>query len=240
VVALPAGPRTPSIVQVVQWLRRPIPMLEDCARRYGDVFTLRFPGFDPLVLCSDPATIKTIFTGDPELLRAGEANVVIAPFVGLDSLLLADGARHRRKRRLMMPPFHGERMQVYGDVMRTITDRIIDAWPVGRPFPVHAETQSIALDVILRAVFGLDEGAEMDALRSRLVEGATMVTAHPMLMLKALQRDLGPLTAWRRVTRIRDEADAILFAEFARRRAEPAHGRARRGRRADVGSRAAR
>lgn len=217
---LPAGPRAPSVVQVVQWLRRPIPMLEACGRRYGDVFTLRFPAFDPLVLCSDPATVKTIFAGDPELLRAGEANVVIAPFVGVDSLLLADGARHRRKRRLMMPPFHGERMQVYGDVMRTITDRVIDAWPVGRPFPVHAETQSITLDVILRAVFGLDEGAEMDALRSRLVEGATTVVDHPMLMLKALQRDLGPFTAWRRVIQIRDEADTILFAEFARRRAE--------------------
>ena len=120
----------------------------------------------------------------------------------------------------MMPPFHGERMQLYGEVMRAITDRAIDAWPVGRPFPVHEETQRITLDVILRAVFGLEEGAQMDALRSRLVEGATTVTDHPMLMLKALQRDLGPLTAWRRVLQLRDEADAILFAEFARRRAE--------------------
>jgi cytochrome P450 len=220
VVALPPGPRTPSVVQVVQWLRRPIPMLEACSQRYGDVFTLRFPAYDPLVLCSDPAAVKAVFTGDPEVLRGGEANVVIAPFVGVDSLLLADGARHRRKRRLLMPPFHGERMQVYGDIMRAITDRAIDAWPVGRPFPVHAEMQSVTLDVILRAVFGLDEGAQMDALRGRLVEGATTVTDHPMLMLKALQRDLGPLTAWRRVLQLRDESDAILFAEFARRRSE--------------------
>ncbi len=219
-VALPAGPRTPSVVQVVQWLRRPIPFLEGCARRYGDVFTLRFPAYDPIVLFSAPAAVKEIFGGDPELLRAGEANVVVAPMVGTESLLLADGARHRRKRRLMMPPFHGERMQVYGDVMRAITDRVIDAWPVGRPFPVHQETQAITLDVILRAVFGLDEGAQMDALRSRLIAGATVVTDHPMLMLKALQRDLGPLTAWRRVLQIRGEADAILFGEFARRRSE--------------------
>jgi cytochrome P450 len=218
--ALPAGPRAPSVVQVVRWLRRPIAFLEACSRRYGDVFTLRFPAYDPIVLFSDPAAVKSIFGGDPELFRAGEANVLLAPFVGVDSLLLVDGARHRRKRRLMMPPFHGERMQVYADVMRAITDRTIDAWPVGRPFPVHRETQSITLDVILRAVFGLEEGAQMDALRSRLVEGASMVTDHPMLMLRALQRDLGPLTAWRRVLRIRAEADAILFAEFARRRAE--------------------
>ena len=218
--ALPPGPRSPAVLQVVRGLRRPIPLLEECARRYGDVFTLRFPGFDPLVVFSDPAAVKTIFSGDPEVLRAGAANVILAPFVGMDSLLLADGARHRRKRRLLMPPFHGERMQVYGEVMRAITDDVIDRWPLGRAFPIQSETQQITLDVILRAVFGLDEGGTKDALRGRMVEGASIVVDHPMLMMKALQRDLGPLTAWRRVTQVRDEVDAMLFAEFARRRAE--------------------
>ncbi len=217
---LPNGPRVPAVMQVLRWLRQPIPMLEDCRRRYGDTFTLRFPGFDPLVLMSDPAAIKEIFTGDPDELRAGDANVVLAPFVGSDSLLLADGARHRRKRRLLMPPFHGERMQLYGELMRAITDRVIDAWPVGRAFPIHAATQGITLDVILRAVFGLDEGARMEALRTRLVEGAAVVTEHPMLMIKWLQRDLGPLTSWRRVETLRAEVDALLFVEFARRRCE--------------------
>jgi len=95
-------------------------MLEACRRRYGDTFTLRFPGFDPLVLVSDPAAIKDVFTGDPDELRAGEANVVLAPFVGSDSLLLADGARHRRKRRLLMPVcIHN------GSVLR-VKDRICD------------------------------------------------------------------------------------------------------------------
>lgn len=219
-IATPIGPRTPALFQVLRWLRQPIAMLEDCGRRYGDVFTLRFPGFDPIVLFSDPAAIKEIFTADPDVLRAGEANVVLAPFVGTDSVLLAHGPRHRRKRKLMMPPFHGERMQLYGDVMRTVTDRVIDAWPLGTAFPIHAETQAITLDVILRAVFGLEEGGAMDDLRTRIVAGAAVVTDHPLLMVKALQRDLGRLTAWRRVTRLRDEVDAMLFAEFARRRAE--------------------
>ncbi len=218
--ALPNGPHVPAVLQVLRWLRQPIAMLEACRRRYGDTFTLRFPGFDPMVLVSDPAAIKEVFGGDANELRAGEANVVLAPFVGPDSLLLADGARHRRKRRLLMPPFHGERMQVYGELMRTLTDRVIDAWPLGRAFPIQEETQRITLDVILRAVFGLDEGTQMEALRSRLVEGASVVTDHPMLMLKWLQRDLGKLTSWGRVERLRDEADAILFAEFARRRGE--------------------
>ena len=223
--ALPNGPRVPAVFQSLRWLRQPIEMLEACRRRYGDPFTMRFPGFDPIVMFSEPAAIKEIFTGDHDELRAGEANVVLAPFVGPNSLLLADGTRHRRKRRLLMPPFHGERMQLYGEVMRTITDRTIDEWPVGRPFPIHHDTQRITLDVILRAVFGLDEGERMDALRSRLVEGAALVTNHPILMLKWMQRDLGNLTKWRRVVQVRDEADALLFEEFARRRAEDGNGR---------------
>lgn len=218
--AIPAGARGPVLWQTLRWLARPIPMLEDCARRFGDVFTIRLAASDPIVLFSHPAAIKDIFTGDPDTLRGGEANVVLEPFLGSDSVLLTDGPRHRRKRRLMMPPFHGERMQLYGAVMRAITDRAIDAWPLGRAFPIHAETQRITLDVILRAVFGLDEGGSLEALRTRMVAGATLVTDHPMLMLKALQRDLGALTAWRAVTRLRDEVDAMLFAEFARRRAE--------------------
>jgi len=119
-----------------------------------------------------------------------------------------------------MPPFHGERMQVYGAIMRAITDRVIDAWPLGTAFPIHAETQRITLDVILRAVFGLDEDGTFETLRTRMVEGANVVVDHPMLMMKMLQRDLGPLTAWRRVTQLRGEVDGMLFAEFARRRAE--------------------
>jgi cytochrome P450 len=221
VTATPPGPRAPALFQSLRWLSRPIPMLEDCGKRYGDAFTFRFPGYDPIVLFSHPAAVRTIFTGDTDTFRAGAANVILEPFLGSDSVLLVDGARHRRKRKLMMPPFHGERMQLYGAVMRDITDRVIDGWPLGAPFPIHTETQRITIDVILRAVFGLDEGGSYEELRTRMVEGATVVTDHPLLLLKALQRDLGPLTAWRRVTRLRAEVDAMLFAEFARRRAEP-------------------
>ena len=217
---IPPGPRAPALFQTLRWLSQPIPMLEDCARRHGDVFTIRLSAYPPLVLVSHPAAIKDVFTGDPDVMRGGEANVVLAPFLGPDSVLLTDGPRHRRKRRLMMPPFHGERMQLYGEVMRAITDAAIDAWPLGRPFPIHAETQHITLDVILRAVFGLDDGGQLEELRALLVAGATLIVDNPMLMMKALQRDLGRLTPWREVTRHRDAVDAMLFAEFARRRSE--------------------
>jgi cytochrome P450 len=213
------------VLQIVRWLRHPIEMMEDSRARYGDAFTFRFPGVPPLVVFADQAAIKDLFTGSPDQLHASEANAILEPFLGRSSLLLMDGARHRRERRLLMPPFHGERMKVYGTVMRALADEAIDAWPLGRAFPIHPEMQRITLEVILRTVFGLDEGPELNALRRCLAEGAALVTDNPYLMMSWLQRDLGPLTAWRRILRVREEADRILFAEFARRRAEGASGR---------------
>src|SRR5262245_179822 len=111
--SLPPGPKLPTFLQLFRWIRQPIPFMQECARRYGDCFTIRLP-FCPgtLVFFSDPEAIKEIFTGDPDQLRAGEANVVVRPFLGQNSLLLLDGTRHLHERRMMMPPFHGERMQV--------------------------------------------------------------------------------------------------------------------------------
>jgi len=224
---LPPGPRLPSIVQFLHMGFRPTAFLEECARRWGDPFTLHIPARPPLVMFSDPEAIREIFTGDPEVLHAGEANSILGPIVGEYSLLLLDGARHLRQRRLMLPPFHGERMQAYGRTMREITDRSIDAWPVGRPFPIHDRMQAITLDVILRTVFGLDEGEALARLRERLrrltafVSGALGV----LLLMPWLQRDLGPLTPGGRFARLAREIDDILFAEIARRRAEGVAGR---------------
>lgn len=194
-------------------------MLEDCRARYGDTFALRFPMVAPLVLFSNPAAIKEIFTGSPDRLRAGEANVILEPFLGAGSLLLMDGARHKRERKLLMPPFHGERMRLYGNVMRALTGAAIDAWPLGRAFPIHPEMQRITLEVILRTVFGLDEGPRLHRLRDILAAGAAIVTDNPLVMIKWFQRDYGRLTVWGRLMRLREEGDRLLNDEFAQRRA---------------------
>ncbi len=224
---LPPGPRLPALVQFLHLGFRPIAFLEECDRRYGTPFTLRVPARPPLVMFSDPEAIREIFTGDPELLRAGEANNLLEPMLGQHSLLLLDGPRHLRERRLMLPPFHGERMQAYGRIMREIADRSIDAWPVGRPFPIHDRMQAITLDVILRTVFGLDEGEVLDHLRERLRRLMAFVsgTLGVLLLMPWLQRDLGPLTPGGRFTRLAREIDDLLFAEIARRRAEGVAGR---------------
>ncbi|MEW6269483.1 MAG: cytochrome P450, partial [Thermodesulfobacteriota bacterium] len=167
---LPPGPDAPPLLQGLRWVQWPIPFLEECGRRFGDAFTVRLPGRPPVVMVSHPDAIKDLFTGSEDDLRAGEANYVLEPLLGRHSLLLLDGGEHLRERRLLLPPFHGERMQTYGDTMQQIARRAIDAWPVGRPFAVHPEMQSITLDVILRTVFGLDEGRKMAELRGELVE----------------------------------------------------------------------
>jgi cytochrome P450 len=228
---LPPGPAIPRVLQMLHWIRRPLPFMEDCARAYGDCFTIGFPSIPgsparsrrpTFVFFSDPEAIREIFTGDGDGLRAGEANAFLEPLLGEHSLLLLDGARHLRERRMMQPPFHGERMQAYGEVMRDITAAVVDGWPVGRPFPIHREMQRITLEVILRTVFGVDEGPRLVRLRDLLTTLLEQGTKPYALLL---QVDLGPWSPWGRLMRIGREVDEMLFAEIARRRAGRSNGR---------------
>lgn len=223
--SLPPGPPVPSPVQLFRWLTRPIPFMEECARKYGECFTIRFPTSpDPLVFFSNPEVVKEIFTSDPEQLRAGEANMIVRPLLGEYSLIVLDGIRHQRERRLMMPPFHGERMYVYGETMRELTDRTIATWSVGQPFAIHSHMQQITLNVILRTVFGLAEDATLTRLRTVLTE-VLAAGANPFMLIPWLQIDLGPYSPWGKQVRRRREIDQLLFAEFARRRTTDLSGR---------------
>ncbi len=192
--------------------------MQGCAEAYGDAFTIRLIGAPPLVFFSQPAAIKEIFTGDPETLRAGRGNEILRPVFGPNSLLLLDGARHRRERKLLMPPFHGERMRLYGGIMREIVDRSIDDWPVEHVFPIHKHMQQITLDIILRTVFGVDEGEMLSRLRVLLVEFLRLVGSSPLLLIRRLQVNLGPLTAWKRIGELSREINRLLYDEIARRR----------------------
>ncbi len=216
---LPPGPTMPPLLQALRWLRWPIPFMEECGATYGDAFTLRIPGRPPMVFMSHPDAIRDIFTGNEEELRAGEANVVLEPLLGRQSLLLLDGSEHLHERRLMQPPFHGERMQAYGEAMARITDGVVDLWPVGRPFPVHAEMQKITLEVILRTVFGMDEGPALVDLRRQLTELLGII-ANPLLVASIAANG-----ARSRAVELRDSVDRILYAEIARRRAAGTAGR---------------
>src|SRR6185436_12435698 len=116
-MSLPPGPREPPLLQLAQWMFRPLPFLERQAAQHGDLFTVRLPGIGDFVFVHSPELIKQVFTADPEVLRSGQANRLLGPLLGAHSVLLLDGEPHLRQRRLLLPPFHGERMQAYATVM---------------------------------------------------------------------------------------------------------------------------
>jgi cytochrome P450 len=151
------------------------------------------------MLC-DPEDLRKVFTGDPRVLHAGEGNAILRPVLGHNSVLLLDEDAHMRQRKLLLPPFHGERMQRYGDVMREVAERELGAWPRGRPFQLWPHMQAVTLEVIMRAVFGVEEGAGLDRLRTvlqRTLEWATR--PRQMLLLAALgPRRVGDMALFQR------------------------------------------
>jgi cytochrome P450 len=221
------GPRYPPLAQTIHYFLRPESFITGLQRRYGDVFAIETVIFGKEVGVVRPDAVKAVFTGDPEELRAGEANVALEPVLGKHSVLLLDGSEHLRQRRLVLPPFHGERMLAYADTMRDVTRARVDAWPRGKPFAIHPELQAITLEVILRTVFGADEGAELDALRGGIASFLEIATG-PLTMLSSVppfRRDLGGLSPWARFTRRRAQVDALVYAQIARRRSAGSAGR---------------
>jgi cytochrome P450 len=207
-----------------EWIARPIPFLERNARRYGDFFTVRFP-IGTVVFVSNPDVIKQIFQGDPDVLHAGEANAgPLEPLMGKNSVLLLDGPEHMRQRKLMLPSFHGERMQRYGDLMREITEHEIRTWPVGRPFPLRPRSQAVTLEIIMRTVFGIEDVDRLAHLRDRLgrlLDMGTRSTALASIVLVPIRRTFGR-RLWQRFRRLREDVDAVLHDEIARRRDDAA------------------
>ncbi|HKA66567.1 MAG TPA: cytochrome P450, partial [Solirubrobacterales bacterium] len=143
------------MTQTLRWAFRPLPFMQECRERYGDSFSVRFLGFErPMVLISDPAAIKALYMERENGLPPGR-NIVLEPVLGSQSVLLLEGAEHLARRKLMLPPFHGERMRSYESVVDEIVTAEIDSWPLDREFPVHSRMQAVTLEVILRVVFGV-------------------------------------------------------------------------------------
>ena len=144
--------------------------MEDCARRYGDMFTLKIANEGTWVFLSDPDAVKQVFTGDPRLLHAGEANIVLLPVLGSHSVLLLDDDAHMAQRKLMLPSFHGERMRGYEETMAEVAAREIERWPAGEPLSAWPTMQAITLEVIMRTVFGVTRDEPPRAARRRAPE----------------------------------------------------------------------
>ena len=222
--ALPPGPNQ---LRAFGFASAPFDFLDSCARRYGDWFTLRFPGLTPFVFTSEPQAIRDVFAGDPEELRAGEANAPLGAFMGSHSLILLDGATHLHERRLLLPPFHGERMHAYGELMCDITDRFVDAWEPNRSFPLHSVMRDITFEVILSAVFGFAVGPERARLRVPLLKLFRLIGSPlaALLGVPLFQVEMGGLAPWGKAVRLKREIESVLYREFAARRAHGTAGR---------------
>jgi cytochrome P450 len=220
--AKPPGSRAPAITQAVSYARDPLGFLAGQQRRFGDIFSVRFPFFGSLVYVARPDLVKALFTGPPDVFHAGEANAtVLEPAVGPNSVLTLDDEPHMRQRKLLLPPFHGERIERYGDLIVEMTRREMETWPVGEPFALRPHTQRITLAVIMRAVFGVHDEARL-ARFERLIDDFArrvgVVTSFPML-----RRDLGRLSPWNRFVRSREALDEFIYEEIRLRRGEPGH-----------------
>jgi cytochrome P450 len=229
VSAFPPGPTEAPAIQTARWLLRPIAFMESCRRRFGDTFSVHFLGFErPMVMLSDPGAIRALYTAHEHGLPPGRS-VALLPVMGPGSVLLLEGQEHLARRKLMLPPFHGERMRSYEATVRDVTEREIDSWSGSgsdeRPFALHPRMQAITLEVILKAVFGVTDPERDARLRERL-PSLLGDTASPALQFRVLLsrrlRRGDPLAGLRELMK---EIDELLLAEIAERCADsdPTH-----------------
>jgi cytochrome P450 len=215
---LPPGPRAPSVLQSIGWWNRPTAYLERCRARYGRRFTIRLVGQSPFVILSDPADIKQVFTAAPEVLHPGEGARILEPVIGANSVILLDEAAHLRQRKLLLPAFHGEKMQRLSGLMAELTEREVDSWPLEQPTALHPRLQRLTLEVILRAVFGLQRGAQLDELRDLMTQVLTFGES-PLSLIPQAQRLLAGRGPVGRMERVGARADELIYQLIEERRA---------------------
>jgi cytochrome P450 family 135 len=214
---LPAGPRLPALAQTLVWAFAPTRLMDHCARTLGDAFTLTFwPSGLRFAMFADPAAVKTLFTAPAEVAPSGASMSPIAPALGASSVLILTGPEHIRQRKLLLPPFHGERMREYEDVMVQATRRDMGSWELGRAMSLQRHTRLITLEVILHAVFGV-ESERMGPLRTAITD--LFEPPQVLAVLRALtsRRAGRPVGA---IGRALDHLDALIYQEIARRRSE--------------------
>jgi cytochrome P450 len=218
VAGLPPGPRAPALVQTLVWGLAPTWAMDRYARKLGDTFALTFwPSGLKLVLVSDPDAVKTVFTAPPEVAPSATGSSPLAPVMGHNSVLVLTGAEHMRQRKLLLPPFHGERMREYEDTIVQETRKNMAGWPLEQPMRLQERTRQITLAVILRAVFGV-EAERMGPLRAAIDE-----LLKPMRTVAVLRVLLSRPTGERptgAIGQALDRLDALIYEEIANRRTQ--------------------
>jgi cytochrome P450 family 110 len=223
-MTFPNGPKTLPFLQVLQTIINPLETLEKNVQNYGDAYTARLSGFGSIIVLSEPSTIEAVMTAPNDLFESGQSNAPFRPFLGNSSILMMDGKAHQRKRKLLTPPFHGERLKTYGEAICEITNQVTDRWTPGKKFAMRTVIQEISLRVIMRTVLGVHEGERAERLRQHLDEMLNFFE-QPLnsifLFVPSLQKDWGTWSPWGKVVKQLKEIDTILFAEIQERRENP-------------------
>jgi cytochrome P450 len=220
---LPPGPRMPAALQALGTWTRPTAVLDRNRARYGKRYRVHFLGQPPFVILSDPDEIKEVLTAAPDVLHPGEGARILEPLIGPNSVILLDEAPHMEQRKLLLPAFHGERMHALEGLMRELTEREIAGWPPGEPIELHGRLQQLTLEIVLRAVFGLERGARLDELRELLTavlkftESPLSLLPPPPPWLERLMRGRGPFG---RLQALLAQADALIYELIDERRRE--------------------
>lgn len=221
---IPDGP-SPSLIgrkiNMLRWILDPLAVIEQRFKQYGDIYVVSKNTSPLVVYISNPEALQQIFSAPPESFDTSSANNVLLPLLGDRSLILLDGTAHQRQRKLLMPPFHGDRLKAYGELIRNITQQVINHWEVGKAFNVRASMQEISLRVILSAVFGLDKGDRFDQLRkllTLLLDSVGSPISSMLLFFPSLQKNWGAWSPWGRYLRLRAQIDQLIYAEIETRR----------------------
>ncbi|OUL26191.1 cytochrome P450 [Nostoc sp. 106C] len=223
---LPNLLKTPSILQRLQWVADPIGYMEKAAQQYPDIFTtVLLSSQDPWVFVNHPQAIQEILINDRKKFAAlSTKNKILQPLIGDYSVIMLDGDRHKRRRQMVMPSFHGDRMRSYGQIISKITEKVLSQLPTNQPFSARTVMQDISLQVILEAVFGLYQGERCQQLKHLMALMSDLFRSpltSSFLFFPFLQQDLGAWSPWGKFVRDREQMDKLLYAEIAERREKP-------------------
>ncbi|NES69069.1 MAG: cytochrome P450 [Okeania sp. SIO2D1] len=192
--------KTPKFIQQIQSTLKPLEFLDNCAQNYGELFFTNFLGNLETLVVSHPQDLQELFNPKNKILDApGAANEIVKPLVGENSLILQDGERHRKQRKLMMPPFHGEKMLHYGEQICEITKQVTQHLQPGETFIARHLSEDITMKIILKVVFGIDEGLRFEKLKNLMTTWLGLTNSPlsaSVLLFPSLQKDLGSWSPW--------------------------------------------
>lgn len=220
------SPKRLPALQRLQWILDPVGYLEGTHQRYPDLFRSPGIGFgDDIVIVSHPQAIQYILMNDRKLFHAsGELNLILEPLIGDASVIAIEGDRHKQRRQLIMPSFHGDRLSIYGETICKLTQSIFDAIPPGETFSARTITQQVSLQIIFDIVFGLSEGEKSQQIKTLLTAMADRFSsplASALLFFKFLQKNWGPRSPWGYFLQLREQLDDLIYAELQDRRTHP-------------------